>query len=256
WLKELNKEKIGVAGGKGAQLGEMYNNNFPVPAAFVVTAQAYKEFLQATQLDVKINNILKNLNVDNTRELSEASKKINEMILKENMSDILKKEIIEAYKILDVDEKALKAGKNVLDLIKNGRDSAFVAVRSSATAEDLPEASFAGQQETYLNVKGGKNLIDSVRKCWASLFTPRAIFYREKNNFPHEKVLIAVIVQRMVNADKAGVIFSINPGTNNKDEIIIEAGFGLGEAVVAGKINPDLYILNKSDLKLKKKELK
>jgi len=256
WLKELNKDSLGVAGGKGAQLGEMYNNNFPVPAAFVVTAQAFKEFLQATQLDVKINLILKNLNVDNTKELSDVSKKIKEMIVKERMSDTLKREIIEAYKILDVDEEALKAGKNVLELIKNGRDSAFVAVRSSATAEDLPEASFAGQQETYLNVKGRNKLIEAVKKCWASLYTPRAIFYREKNNFPHEKVLIAVIVQRMVNSEKAGVIFSINPGTNNKDEIIIEAGFGLGEAVVAGSINPDLYVLNKSDLKIKEKKLK
>jgi len=256
WLRDLNKNSIPVAGGKGAQLGEMYNSDFPVPPAFVVTAQAYKEFLSMNHLDSKIKNILNGLDVDNTKQLIQASDIIKEIIVNEEMSSTLKNEIIDAYNILNVNENVLSVSKNVLDLIKNGRGNAFVAVRSSATAEDLPEASFAGMQETFLNIKGEKNLIIAIKKCWASLFTPRAIFYRIKNNFPHEKVLIAVIVQKMINADKSGVLFTVNPGTNNKNEIVIEAGFGLGEAIVSGAVNPDLYILDKNSLKLKVKEIK
>ena len=256
WLRELNKDSIPVAGGKGAQLGEMYNSDFPVPPAFVVTAQAYKEFLSMNHLDYKIKNILNGLDVDNTKQLIQASDIIKEIIVNEGMSSSLKSEVIEAYNILNVNENVLSVSKNVLDLIKNGRGNAFVAVRSSATAEDLPEASFAGMQETFLNIKGEKNLIIAIKKCWASLFTPRAIFYRIKNNFPHEKVLIAVVVQKMINADRSGVLFTANPGTNNKNEIVIEAGFGLGEAIVSGAINPDLYILDKNSLKLKIKEIK
>jgi len=256
WLRELNKDSIPVAGGKGAQLGEMYNSDFPVPPAFVVTAQAYKEFLSMNHLDYKIKNILNGLDVDNTKQLIQASDIIKEIIVNEGMSSSLKSEVIEAYNILNVNENVLSVSKNVLDLIKNGRGNAFVAVRSSATAEDLLEASFAGMQETFLNIKGEKNLIIAIKKCWASLFTPRAIFYRIKNNFPHEKVLIAVVVQKMINADRSGVLFTANPGTNNKNEIVIEAGFGLGEAIVSGAINPDLYILDKNSLKLKIKEIK
>ena len=122
----------------------------------------------------------------------------------------------------------------------------FVAVRSSATAEDLPDASFAGQQETYLNVKGADDLIDKVIKCWSSLFTPRAIFYRNEKGFPHEKVFISVGVQKMVNSRAAGVMFTINPVTGNRDEIVIEGNFGLGETVVSGAVNPDDFVIDKA----------
>src|SRR3989344_1634354 len=132
----------------------------------------------------------------------------------------------------------------------------FVAVRSSATAEDLPEASFAGQQATFLNVKGKENVVTAVLACWASLFTARAIYYRVKNNFDHSKVLISALVQKMVNSEKSGIMFTVNPSTNHADEIVIEAIYGLGELIVGGEINPDLYLVDKKTREIKKTELR
>ena len=256
WFKELKKEDIAIAGGKGASLGEMYNLGLPIPPGFAVTAQAFGDFLLATGVKDKIMEILKSTDVDNTSQLQENSKKIKELVIQEKMSTELIKDIMEAYEHLNVNEDAIKESKDPLEITKSNKvTQPFVAVRSSATAEDLPEASFAGQQETFLNIKGNENLVKAVKKCWASLYTPRAIFYREKNKFQHEKVLISVIVQKMINSEQAGVMFSVNPATNNKEEISIEASFGLGEFVVGGKVTPDLYILDKATLKLKTKKL-
>ena len=256
WLNELSKKDIPLVGGKGANLGEMYNNKLPVPPAFIITSEAFKKFLEQSGVKNKVFELLNDLDVDDTAKLQEVSNKIKEMIINSGIPTSMKDDIIEAYDNLNVDEEVLKGtNNNVLNLVKAGRDLPFVAVRSSATAEDLPEASFAGQQETYLNIKGEKQLLEAVKKCWASLYTSRAIFYRIKNNFPHEKVLIAVVVQKMINSKKSGVMFSANPATN-ADEIVIEAGFGLGEAIVSGAINPDLYILDKKSLEIKKKEIK
>jgi len=252
WFKELSKEDIPLVGGKGANLGEMFNAGIPVPPGFVVTAGAYKYFLEKTGINEEIMGILDALDVEVNEDLQSASKKIKEIILKAQMPSDLADEIRESYDNLNVDEDVFKkAGKQALDIIKAGRENPFVAVRSSATAEDLPEASFAGQQATFLNIKGTDRLIEAVQNCWASLFTSRAIFYRVKNNFPHNQVFIAVVVQRMVMSDKSGVMFSVNPMTNNEKEIVIEAGWGLGEAVVSGAINPDQYVIDKDSLDLK-----
>ncbi len=250
WLNEISKDSIPTVGGKGANLGEMYNNNFPVPKAFVITADAYKEFLNSTGIQEKINEILNNLNVENTEQLREASEKIQDIILAMQIPEELKKEIIKSYSDLNVNHDLLNKAPQALHLIKAGRDNPFVAVRSSATAEDLPTASFAGQQETFLNVKGIEQVLQAVHQCWASLYTSRAIYYRVKNNFEHSKVFIAVVVQKMINSDKAGVIFSINPNTN-EEEVIIEASYGLGDAVVSGSISPDQYIIDKKDMRIK-----
>ncbi|MBL7100664.1 MAG: phosphoenolpyruvate synthase [Nanoarchaeota archaeon] len=256
WFKEISKENIPLVGGKAANLGEMFNAEIPVPPGFVVTAEAYKNFLETTGIADEIYEILKDLNVEDNEALQSASKKIHEIILKSEMPRDITNDIKENYDNLNVNEEVFRqAGKQALDIIKAGRELPFVAVRSSATAEDLPTASFAGQQATFLNVKGGNKLAEAVQKCWASLFTARAIYYRVKNNFPHEKVFIAVIVQRMVRSEKSGVIFSVNPVTNNEEEILIEAGWGLGEAVVSGSINPDNYIINKDTLELKSKKI-
>lgn len=256
WFSELNKESIDVAGGKGASLGEMYNSKLPIPPGFAVTAQAFKSFIEKTNIKEKIFSLLKDLDVDDTSELQNVSKQIKEIVLKAEMPGDIKSDIIEAYENLNVDKSLFeKAGKQALDIIKAGRDLPYVAVRSSATAEDLPEASFAGQQETFLNIRGNNHLIEAVKHCWASLYTARAIYYRVKNNFPHEKVLISVIVQKQIQSDKAGVIFSVNPVNNNENEILIEAGFGMGEAVVSGSITPDSYVLDKNSLKVKDKKL-
>lgn len=259
WFKDIKKEDVAYVGGKGANLGEMYNIPLPIPPGFVVTAQAYKKFLDYTGIKEQIMHILNNTNVDENEELQIASKKIKEIIINAKMPSDIENDISESYDNLNVNNDIIsQLNKNALSMIKVGRDLPYVAVRSSATAEDLPQYSFAGQNETFLNVKGADKVINAVQHCWASLFTARSIYYRVKNNFQHEKVLIAVIVQRMVNPDltgASGVMFSVNPATNNKDEIMIEAAFGLGEVVVGGQITPDTYIIDKETLKIKSKKI-
>lgn len=256
WFKEIKKKDIPTCGGKGASLGEMFNAGIPVPPGFVVTADAYQHFLETTGIANEIYSLLSDLNVENNETLQATAKRIQNIIISSEMPPGVKNDIRESYDNLNVDEEVFrKAGKQALDIIKAGRDLPFVAVRSSATAEDLPTASFAGQQATFLNIRGSNKLIEAVQKCWASLFTARAIYYRVQNNFPHEKVFIAVVIQRMVNSSKSGVIFSINPMTNNEGEIIIEAGWGLGESVVSGSITPDQYIVDKNTLTLKTKKV-
>ncbi len=256
WFKELNKESIAVAGGKGANLGEMLNAGFPVPQGFAVVADAYWEFLVETRLKEEIEEVLKHLDVDDNNSLQDTSNQIQKLILNAKMSERIGSEIKEAYKMLCAGgpSKYKLLPSKALDIIKLSRDSIFVAVRSSATAEDLPEASFAGQQATYLNIKGADEVVKAVQACWASLFTARAIFYREKNNFPHMKVKISAIVQKMVDADKAGVAFSADPNTGAPD-IIIEAGWGLGEMIVAGEVSPDNYVVDKSTMEIKSKKV-
>jgi pyruvate,water dikinase len=236
WFKELSKEDIPIAGGKGANLGEMTQAGLPVPEGFMITAQAYEAFIEENGIAKKLENILK-IDVDDTAKLMEASKKIRKIIEATPIPERIKKNIIAAYKKLD------------------GKEDAFVAVRSSATAEDLPDASFAGQQETFLNTRGNKQVLNNVRRCWSSLFTPRAIFYRVNHDFDHSQVLIAVVIQRMVNADKAGVMFTVHPATGESDKLVIEGGWGLGEGVVSGSVTPDHYIMDKISEKLLEKEI-
>lgn len=248
WFKDLNKDSIDVAGGKGANLGEMFNIGLPVPGGFSITAQTYKEFIERTGLDDRIQEKLINLDVEDTEKLQSISKEIQEMVSKTEIPDHIKEEIIDNYELLGADKQS---AQNLVD-----PDEVFVAVRSSATAEDLPEASFAGQQATFLNIKGKDALIKAVRDCWASLFTARAIYYRVRNNFDHSKVLISAIVQRMVNSERSGIMFTINPATNDDSEIVIEAVYGLGETIVSGSINPDFYSVSKDTKDITKKEIK
>ena len=256
WFKEVNKSDIASVGGKGASLGEMYNIGLPIPPGFCVSAQAYQKFLEDSGLDKKIYPILEGLNVEDTDALHDAAEKVQEMIIDSEVPPDLKVEIKENYFNMSVDIDIIKtASRETVGMIKAGRDIAYVAVRSSATAEDLPTASFAGQQATYLNIRGGEELVKAVKKCWASLFTARAIYYRVKNKFDHSKVFISVIVQKMVDSVSAGVMFTVNPSTNNDKEIVIEAAFGLGETVVGGSITPDRYLVDKSTLAIKNKEI-
>jgi pyruvate,water dikinase len=249
WFKEISEKDLGSAGGKGRNLGIMFNLDLPVPPGFVVTAQTYKEFIEKTAVKERIFKLLEGLNIEETEKLQEASKQIQELIIDTDIPGNIKEEIIENYDSLSVE-------KGTTTEMMESKGKTFVAVRSSATAEDLPEASFAGQQATFLNVRGEEEVVKAVRACWASLFTARAIYYREKNNFPHEKVLIAAIVQKMVNSEKSGVMFTINPSTNKSDEIVIEAVYGLGEAIVSGAVNPDFYLVDKNNRDIKKIEVK
>src|SRR3989338_36285 len=222
-FSEVNRHDVSLVGGKGAQLGEMFQA-FPIPEGYIVTASAYKHFVEHGEMQDKIMDKLLTLDVEDTEKLQNVAEEIQELIKICDFSKLLEQQIIENY---------IKLGEG------------FVAVRSSATAEDLPEASFAGQQATLLNIQGRENVVHAVKECFASLFTARAIYYRDKNNFDHDKVYIAVVVQRMVPAKKAGVIFTANPINNNREEMIIEACFGLGEALVGGELTPDTYILKK-----------
>lgn len=231
WFKDVGKDDVGVVGGKGANLGEMTKAGFPVPEGFIITAQAYYSFLRENNLVTKIKHILSTVNVEKPQSLMQVSKYIKKYILDGKISLELAKEIFSAYQTLS-----------------HPLGYALVAVRSSATAEDLPTASFAGQQETFLNVKGEAVLLDKVKHAWASLFNERAIFYREEQKFSHFKVGIALVVQKMVQSEKSGVMFTIDPITNDKSKIIIEAIYGLGELIVQGAATPDHYEVSKKDL--------
>lgn len=238
WIEEVNNKDVEIVGGKAASLGELKSADLPVPDAFVVTAETFREYINNTEIDKEIFEILDEVNVNNSNELKEASNEIKKIILNTDIPESLKEEIHRAYE----------------ELSKESDEKAFVAVRSSATAEDLPDASFAGQQETFLNIKEEGNVVEAIKKCWASLYTGRAIFYREKQNFDHSEVNIAVIVQKMVDAEKAGVIFTSHP-TTGKDEVIIEAGWGLGEGVVSGQVSPDHYIIDRKTYEITKTEI-
>jgi pyruvate, water dikinase len=243
WFKDISKGDIFSVGGKGENLGIMFNLGLPVPGGFCVTAQAYETFVQETSIKDKILTILKNLDVDDTKKLQARAKRVQDLITSTKIPENIVEDIKHAYEAL--------GSKNVME-----SKEVFVAVRSSATAEDLPEASFAGQQATFLNVKGKSDVVEAVRNCWASLFTARAIYYREKNNFAHDKVLICAIVQLMVNSEQSGIMFTVNPATNNPAEIVIEAVHGLGEYIVGGKVNPDLYVVDKKSREIKTVEVK
>jgi len=234
WFEEVSKADIPLAGGKGANLGEMTKAKVPVPPGFIVTADAYFYFLKEAKLTEKIRRYLKNLDPKDSKRLEEVASQIKELINEAPMPPEIAEEIKQAYR---------KLGKGL------------VAVRSSATAEDLPEASFAGQQRTFLNVHGELEVVVAVQGCWASLFEPRAIFYRAQHGFDHLKIGIAVPVQKMVQSEAAGVMFTLEPMSNDESKIVIEAAYGLGETVVSGDLTPDLYIIDKEGLRILDKSI-
>ena len=242
WFDKLRKTDVSIVGGKNASLGEMINAKMPVPPGFAVTAYAYEKFIVETRIAAKIYKIIKETVTDpnDPKQYAVASEKIRELIEKTQMPKAIENAVKSAYEELN---KML------------GMKDVFVAVRSSATAEDLPDASFAGQQETYLNVRGVDDLLDKIVKCWSSLFTPRAIFYRNEKGFAHEKVFISVGVQKMVNSRAAGVMFTLNPVTGNTTELVIEGNYGLGETVVSGAVNPDDFVVDKKTLKITERRI-
>lgn len=244
-FNQIDKKDISLVGGKGANLGEMYNSGFPVPPGFCITSRAYEKFIRETGIKNEIMELLEKLDVDDNKSLQSIARQIRTVIRTERVPEDVSQEIMNFYERMY--KSKYEVPESVGALVNSSRIPPFVAVRSSATAEDLPEASFAGQQSSYLNVKGNEELLESVKNCWASLFTARAIFYREKNNFNHFDVKICVIVQRMVDSTKSGVAFSVDPISEEENKVVIEAGWGLGEAIVSGLINPDHYIVDKNN---------
>jgi pyruvate, water dikinase len=227
WLEEVGKNDLSTVGGKGASLGEMINIGIPVPGGFAVTAQAFRDFINRTGIAKKLFEAL-NVDVNQETELHKAEQ-------------TAKKLIMEAKVPKDI-EQAIKSRYE--ELCKREGEQVYVAVRSSATAEDLPDASFAGQQETYLNTRGAEDVFNAVRKCWASLYGARAIFYRVEQGFEHDKVNLSAIVQKMVDSEKSGVMFSSQPSTGEA-QVVVEAAWGLGESVVSGSVSPDNYVVDR-----------
>ena len=222
-FSELTKDDVGIAGGKGASLGEMTQANIQVPPGFVLVAPVFDQFLKETDLNVEINSILQKVNHQEMHTIEHASETIQKLILEAEMpKDIM----------IEVKREFKKLGAK------------YVAVRSSATAEDSSSAAWAGQLESYLNTTE-KSLLKNVQKCWASLFTPRAIFYRFEKDLGAQQISVAVVIQKMVQSEKSGIAFSAHPVTNDRNQLIIEAGFGLGEAIVSGQITPDSYVVSK-----------
>ncbi len=242
WFKEIGKEDTNIVGGKGANLGEMWNNGFPVPDGFCVGSQTYFDFIYNAGIDKIIKEKLSSLDVQDTQKLEDASEFIKEAIVNATVPNDIRADIVKAYNKL--------CG---VELIPTEQDEIEVAVRSSATAEDLPGFSFAGQQATFLNISGSDKVVKAVKECWASLFEARAIYYRNENNFDHLKVGLCAVVQAMVQSDASGVMFTVDPISKNTDRIVIEAGFGLGEMIVSGQITPDHYEVSKQSMQITNK---
>ncbi len=242
WFNEISKEDVPLVGGKSASLGEMTSKTkVPVPYGFALTADAYRLFIRENGIENKIADALKPLiDSNDTVMLQKVGAQIRGLIISARVPKELEKEIAQAYQELAAHEK-----------VKNP----FVAIRSSATAEDLPDASFAGQQETYLNVTGAENVISSVKECYSSLFTDRAIFYRVQKGFKHMDVALSAIVQMMCYSESAGVMFTMDPTNGDDSVILVEASYGLGEYVVKGSVTPDDYYIDKGTLKITKKTI-
>ncbi len=240
WFNELTKGDVKVAGGKGANLGEMTQAGLPVPPGFVVTTPAYRRFTEATGILDQIKKRLQDLDVDDNTALRQTAEDVKRIVVEAEMPEDVAKLIATAY-----DELCQQEGEEL-----------YVAVRSSATAEDTAEASFAGMNETFLNVRGEKDLLESVKKCWASLYGARVIFYRVKRGFESWGMEMGVIIQKMVDAEKAGVAFTQHPATGALNELVIEAAFGLADPVVAGQVSPDYYLVDKNSLNVLDRQVK
>ena len=237
-FSKISKGDVALVGGKSANLGEMTRAGFPVPPGFSLTSTAYQKVIDYNHLEDDIRRLLKGLDVHDSKKLQSTSKKVRSLILKADIPPELTKQIFSHYRKLGT-----------------SKNPALVAVRSSATAEDLPEASFAGQQESFLNIKGEANLIQAIRSAWASLFTARTIFYRATKGFDHFKVKLAVPIQLMIQSDISGVAFSVNPVNRLKNQIVIEAVWGLGDYIVQGVVTPDHYIVDKTDFTIHSKQV-
>ncbi len=227
-FKQITKKNVSEAGGKGASLGEMTNAGLVVPPGFVILAGAFDRFLEETDLTQELVAQLKKVNYKDINAVDGASSTIRALINKAKMPKDLALDIVKEF-------KKLKAP--------------YVAVRSSATAEDSSSASWAGELETYLNTTE-KTLLENVKKCWSSLFTPRAIFYRHEKKLLKTKVSVAVVIQAMINSEISGIAFTVHPVTQDRNQMIIEAGYGLGEAIVSGSVTPDSYVISKKDYAL------
>jgi len=227
-FQDINKKDIAASGGKGANLGELIKAGILVPPGFVISASAFERFLKETDINVEVNAMWKRINIKDIESVEENSEIIRALIIKAEMPKDVDKEVFDAF---------------------NKLKAKYVAVRSSATAEDSKIDSWAGQLETYLNTSP-KKLIENIKKCWASLYAPRALFYRAKRGLKRKKVSVAVVIQKMIQSEVSGVCFTTHPVTKDKNQMVIEAAWGLGEILVSGQITPDTYVIEKNTLNI------
>ncbi len=239
-FNEVDKGFLNTVGGKNASLGEMIKAGIRVPPGFAVTTECYLDFITETGLKKRIFNILNQMNGKDISSVDAGSEKIQRLFLETEVPEKTRSAIVGAY-------------SELCEMCRAG--AVPVAVRSSATAEDLPTASFAGQQDTYLWVLGENKIVEDVKRCWASLFASRAISYRLNNNFSHEKVLISVGIQKMVHAKAAGVMFTLNPTNGDISKVVIEGSWGLGETVVSGSVTPDKFVVDKVIMEVSEKTI-
>ena len=232
-IEDVTSANVALAGGKGASLGEMMREGIPVPPGFVILTTVFENFLEETNLNVEIDSILHSVNHKEIQSIENASEKITALILKAEIQKVISDGIQKSFKNLN---------------------AKYVAVRSSATVEDSVSAAWAGQLESYLNTTE-ENLLKNVKRCWASLFTPRAIFYRFEKNLHKQKISVAIVVQKMVESEKSGIVFSVHPVTQDRNQLIIEAVVGLGEAIVSGQITPNSYVVEKQPRRIIDKDI-
>ena len=237
WFDQLQRKDVNIVGGKSSSLGEMTSSmNVPVPYGFATTAKAYREFMDKSGVKAKVDELLNSIkDYEDADELHSVCTQIREIIVNAEMPDEIKRDIKLAYAQL---------------ADKIGQKNPFVAIRSSATAEDLPDASFAGQQESYLNIRGADDVVRCVQECYASLFTDRATYYRHKQNFPTDKVALSAAVQMMVFSKASGIMFSVNVADGNDHQIVLDTIYGLGEYIVLGKVTPDHFVIDKETLQI------
>ena len=234
WFSDITKDNVSIVGGKSANLGEMARmKDIPIPNGFSTTAYAYNEFINKNNLDDKIIDIINSTNVEDSIELNNASSSIKKLFLESKFEKNFEDQIYSNY------TKLIEKEKNI-----------YVAVRSSATSEDLPDASFAGEQETFLNVHGVEDVLEKVKLCYASLFSPRAIYYREKKHFDHFKISLAAVIQKQIFSETSGVMFTLDVSNGDDSKIVIESSYGLGEYIVGGVVTPDTFYVDKKALKI------
>lgn len=240
WFEQLSGHDTDLVGGKGANLGELVSFGMPVPPGFVLTAEAFRQFLQEAGLRAVIVERLAALNVDDTEALRQTSAELQQRVSEAPIPEAVCEAVRQAY---------VELGKRC------ETEQPFVAVRSSATAEDMPGTSFAGMNETFLNVRGEEAALEAIRACWVSLYSPRVLFYRRKQGIPEEKIAIAVVVQAMVDSQSAGVMFTLNPSDGDRRTLVIEGAFGLGDTVVSGAVSPDHWEVAKENLEITRERL-
>ena len=230
---KISRKDIQIVGGKGANLGEMTKAGIQIPDGFVVASLIFEDLIKNAKIGNEIKEIIKKIEISDSKSIEKASDNIKKLILRSKIVKDIEKNILDAFDELD---------------------SKYVAVRSSATAEDSETDSWAGQLDTFLNVSK-EDLIENIKNCWISLFSERALFYRIERKMDEQNISLAVVVQKMIQSEVAGVCFTVHPVNKDKNQLIVEAGFGLGEAIVSGSITPDSYVIDKKDLKIIKKNI-